>query len=325
MGERHCLDREFEVGVVGLGGLGAAAAYWLARQATTVVGFEQFELGHARGASHDHSRIIRRSYHTPGYVRLTAEAYEAWAAVEATAARSSSRRPVASTCSRPARRSTRPVPSESRRGRRRRTSGSTVPRCGGGGRRSGAAPPSTMTSWDLLADDRHRGGRSCDRDISSSGRSARRRAATEHARAPTAAVAAARSTSSPMAVPCAAERSSCAPTPGRTGCSTRSGTRIEFAVTREQVTYFPTDDIDDLRRAAFRCGSGWTTRATTGSRCSAWRERSRRPRTAAAPRSIPTPGRSIPTRRWRSGSAEFVSGAGRRPVGPRARRRACTR
>ena len=48
-----------------------------------MVAFDQFELGHSRGASHDHSRIIRRSYHTPGYVRLTAAAYEAWTAVEA--------------------------------------------------------------------------------------------------------------------------------------------------------------------------------------------------------------------------------------------------
>jgi sarcosine oxidase len=70
------------VGVVGLGGLGSAAAYWLARRGVDVVGFEQFELGHVRGASHDHSRIIRRSYHTPGYVDLSAHAYDAWAEVE---------------------------------------------------------------------------------------------------------------------------------------------------------------------------------------------------------------------------------------------------
>ena len=71
-----------EVVVVGLGGLGSAAVYWLARAGVRVVGLEQFELGHVRGASHDHSRIIRRSYHTPGYVELTGEAYEAWRSVE---------------------------------------------------------------------------------------------------------------------------------------------------------------------------------------------------------------------------------------------------
>jgi sarcosine oxidase len=50
-----------------------------------VLGLEQFELGHARGASHDHARIIRRSYHTPGYVRLAGLAYRAWAELEAEA------------------------------------------------------------------------------------------------------------------------------------------------------------------------------------------------------------------------------------------------
>ena len=74
--------REFDVAVVGLGGLGSAAVYWLARRGARVIGFEQFELGHVRGASHDHSRIIRRSYHTPGYVALTAAAYDAWHEVE---------------------------------------------------------------------------------------------------------------------------------------------------------------------------------------------------------------------------------------------------
>ncbi len=75
--------RSADVAVVGLGGLGSSTAYWLARRGVSVVGFEQFELGHVRGASHDHSRIIRRSYHTPEYVRLAAQAYDAWRAVEA--------------------------------------------------------------------------------------------------------------------------------------------------------------------------------------------------------------------------------------------------
>ena len=68
--------------VVGLGGLGSAAAWELARRGHRVLGLERFELGHARGASHDTSRILRHSYHTPGYVRLTLEAYDDWARLE---------------------------------------------------------------------------------------------------------------------------------------------------------------------------------------------------------------------------------------------------
>ncbi len=75
--------REFTYAVLGLGAIGSAAAYWLSRRAPgEVVGLEQFELGHSRGASEDHSRIIRRSYHTPWYVELTARAYRAWEEVE---------------------------------------------------------------------------------------------------------------------------------------------------------------------------------------------------------------------------------------------------
>ena len=69
--------------VVGLGGLGSATAWQLARRGVDVVGLERFELGHLRGASHDTSRILRRSYHTPAYVRLAGEAYADWADLEA--------------------------------------------------------------------------------------------------------------------------------------------------------------------------------------------------------------------------------------------------
>ncbi len=48
-----------------------------------MIGFEQFELGHHNGASQDHSRIIRLSYHRPDYVRLARRAYATWAEVEA--------------------------------------------------------------------------------------------------------------------------------------------------------------------------------------------------------------------------------------------------
>lgn len=75
--------REFEVAVVGLGGLGSAAAYWASyRAGAGVLGLERFELGHERGASQDHSRLIRLSYHAPHYVRFAQDAYRAWAQVE---------------------------------------------------------------------------------------------------------------------------------------------------------------------------------------------------------------------------------------------------
>ena len=75
--------RDFEYIVLGLGGWGSAAAYWLSRHAgADVLGLEQFELGHVRGESQDHSRIIRLSYHTPDYVELAKHAYKAWAEVE---------------------------------------------------------------------------------------------------------------------------------------------------------------------------------------------------------------------------------------------------
>lgn len=77
---------EWDAAVVGLGALGSSAAWWLAsRLGDRVVGFERFELGHANGASADHSRIIRLSYHRPAYVRLARRAYETWAEVEALA------------------------------------------------------------------------------------------------------------------------------------------------------------------------------------------------------------------------------------------------
>jgi monomeric sarcosine oxidase len=78
--------RDWDAIVVGLGGIGSGAAYWLSRRlGERVLGLEQFELGHANGASQDHSRIIRLSYHRPEYVRLARRAYATWAEVESEA------------------------------------------------------------------------------------------------------------------------------------------------------------------------------------------------------------------------------------------------
>jgi sarcosine oxidase len=74
---------DYRVAVLGLGGIGSAAAYWASRRlGGDVLGVEQFEVGHPRGGSEDHSRIIRLSYHTPAYVELAKAAYEAWEQVE---------------------------------------------------------------------------------------------------------------------------------------------------------------------------------------------------------------------------------------------------
>jgi sarcosine oxidase len=78
------MKQEYRDIVIGLGGIGSGAAYWLSRQhGAEVLGIEQFELGHIHGASQDHSRIIRLSYHTPLYVELAQAAYAAWDVVEA--------------------------------------------------------------------------------------------------------------------------------------------------------------------------------------------------------------------------------------------------
>jgi Glycine/D-amino acid oxidases (deaminating) len=77
------MKTDFEYIVIGLGGLGSAAAYWLSRRAgKEVLGLEQYPLGHSNGESQDHSRIIRYSYHTPYYVKLAGEAYRAWSVLE---------------------------------------------------------------------------------------------------------------------------------------------------------------------------------------------------------------------------------------------------
>jgi sarcosine oxidase len=78
--------RDWDAIVVGLGAIGSAAAFWLSRTlGEGVLGLEQFEFDHPNGASADHSRIIRLSYHRPDYVRLAKRAYDCWAKVEAAA------------------------------------------------------------------------------------------------------------------------------------------------------------------------------------------------------------------------------------------------
>ncbi|MBX3176803.1 MAG: N-methyl-L-tryptophan oxidase [Candidatus Hydrogenedentes bacterium] len=68
--------------VLGLGGMGSAAAYHLARRGQSVLGLEQYPLVHAQGSSHGQSRIIRQAYFEhPDYVPLLKLAYAHWEAL----------------------------------------------------------------------------------------------------------------------------------------------------------------------------------------------------------------------------------------------------
>jgi sarcosine oxidase len=73
------MSQSFDVIVLGVGGMGSAACYELARRGRRVLGLEQFELVHVRGSSHGHTRIIRTAYaEHPGYVPLVKRAFEKW-------------------------------------------------------------------------------------------------------------------------------------------------------------------------------------------------------------------------------------------------------
>ena len=77
------MNSSYEHIVIGVGGLGSAAAYWIAKRGgKNVLALEQYELGHWRGASEDHSRIIRHSYHTADYASLTRAAFDHVRALE---------------------------------------------------------------------------------------------------------------------------------------------------------------------------------------------------------------------------------------------------
>lgn len=78
----------YDVIVVGLGGMGSAAAYHLAARGQRVLGLEKFGPAHDQGASHGGSRITRQSYfESPEYVPLLLRSYELFDALAADSGR----------------------------------------------------------------------------------------------------------------------------------------------------------------------------------------------------------------------------------------------
>jgi len=73
----------YDVIVVGVGGMGSAALWQLARRGKRVLGLERFDIPHAMGSSHGVTRIIRLPYYeSPEYVPLLKRAYELWREIE---------------------------------------------------------------------------------------------------------------------------------------------------------------------------------------------------------------------------------------------------
>jgi sarcosine oxidase len=73
----------YDVIVLGLGGMGSAAAYHLAQRGVRLLGLEQFGPAHDLGSSHGRTRVIRQAYYEgPDYVPLLFRAYDLWHALE---------------------------------------------------------------------------------------------------------------------------------------------------------------------------------------------------------------------------------------------------
>jgi sarcosine oxidase len=69
--------------VIGVGGMGSATVYHLARRGKRVLGLERFDVPHTMGSSHGVNRIIRLAYYEdPSYVPLLRRSYELWRELE---------------------------------------------------------------------------------------------------------------------------------------------------------------------------------------------------------------------------------------------------
>ena len=77
------MPQRYDVIVLGVGGMGSAAAWHLARRGQRVLGLERFDIPHRMGSSHGLTRIIRLAYYeSPKYVPLLRRAYENWRELE---------------------------------------------------------------------------------------------------------------------------------------------------------------------------------------------------------------------------------------------------
>ncbi len=79
------MQTNVDVLVLGLGAMGSAALYQLARRGVTPVGIEQFAIGHALGSSGGQSRVFRTFYEDLLYTQLAEAAIPLWRELESCA------------------------------------------------------------------------------------------------------------------------------------------------------------------------------------------------------------------------------------------------
>ncbi len=73
----------YDVIVAGLGAMGSATAWQLARRGLRVLGLDRWHPPHAMGSSTGETRIIREAYfESPFYVPMVRRAYHLWTALE---------------------------------------------------------------------------------------------------------------------------------------------------------------------------------------------------------------------------------------------------
>lgn len=76
-------EKRYNTIVIGMGAMGSATAYYLARRGQRVLGLERFDIPHYMGSSHGYTRIIRMPYYEhPSYVMLLKRSYELWREIE---------------------------------------------------------------------------------------------------------------------------------------------------------------------------------------------------------------------------------------------------
>lgn len=73
------MSDNYDLIVVGFGGVGSAALYHASKKGWSALGLDQFGPSHNRGSSHGQTRIIRKAYFEhPNYVPLAEEAFQRW-------------------------------------------------------------------------------------------------------------------------------------------------------------------------------------------------------------------------------------------------------